>query len=380
MDIVEKKLFIIVVPVICGFISANMYYVQPLIPFIQQDLGVTYEASSMLYSLSLIGNALSLVFIIPLGDFISKKKLIEALLIVAMISLGVFYYSRNIIVLNIMAIAIGVSTSAIPLIIASLGSLGDKGINSIGRVMAGVMVGILFSRFTSSIMSALWGWKFIYLLSSTIMTLSFIFIYYLYPEPTIIVRRKKYIEIINSNLRIFFLTHEVRNYSLSGFLIMCVFSSYWTNMSSYLSDKLSYDQFSIGIFSLTGVAGASAALFSNSLLSKLRSNNNIILWLMTATFSALLFSPDIIIVILIGALFIDAFIQLAHINNQKMLLSLCTGSESRATSCYMTSFVIGGAMGGTASSHIYSYFNWSGVLVFCIIVSLINTSLAISKS
>ena len=71
MDIIEKKFFIILLPVICGFISANMYYVQPLIPFIQQDLQVTYEKASMLYSLSLLGNALSLVFIIPLGDFFS---------------------------------------------------------------------------------------------------------------------------------------------------------------------------------------------------------------------------------------------------------------------------------------------------------------------
>lgn len=380
MDIIEKKFFIILLPVICGFISANMYYVQPLIPFIQQDLQVTYEKASMLYSLSLLGNALSLVFIIPLGDFFSKKKLIETLLIVSIVSLGIFYYSRSVICLKTMAVVIGIGTSVIPLIIASLSSFGDKGINSIGRIMAGVMIGILFSRFISGIMSALWGWKTIYLFSTTIMTLSYFFIHFLYPEPTPNIRRQKYIDIIKSNGAVFFTNPDIRNYSLSGFFIMCIFSSYWTNVSSYLTDKINYDQFSIGIFSLTGVAGASAAMFSNSLLRKLNNNNRIILWFMTVIFALLLLSPDTITFIITGALLIDAFIQLVHIHNQKMLFSSCPGSESRAASCYMTSFVIGGAIGGTVSSYLYSYFNWSGVLVFCLTASLICVSLTIRKS
>lgn len=380
MDIIEKKFFIILLPVICGFISANMYYVQPLIPFIQQDLQVTYEKASMLYSLSLLGNALSLVFIIPLGDFFSKKKLIETLLIVSIVSLGIFYYSRSVICLKTMAVVIGIGTSVIPLIIASLSSFGDKGINSIGRIMAGVMIGILFSRFISGIMSALWGWKTIYLFSTIIMTLSYFFIHFLYPEPTPNIRRQKYIDIIKSNGAVFFTNPDIRNYSLSGFFIMCIFSSYWTNVSSYLTDKINYDQFSIGIFSLTGVAGASAAMFSNSLLRKLNNNNRIILWFMTVIFALLLLSPDTITFIITGALLIDAFIQLVHINNQKMLFSSCPGSESRAASCYMTSFVIGGAIGGTVSSYLYSYFNWSGVLVFCLTASLICVSLTIRKS
>lgn len=380
MDIIEKKFFIILLPVICGFISANMYYVQPLIPFIQQDLQVTYEKASMLYSLSLLGNALSLVFIIPLGDFFSKKKLIETLLIVSIVSLCIFYYSRSVICLKTMAVVIGIGTSVIPLIIASLSSFGDKGINSIGRIMAGVMIGILFSRFISGIMSALWGWKTIYLFSTIIMTLSYFFIHFLYPEPTPNIRRQKYIDIIKSNGAVFFTNPDIRNYSLSGFFIMCIFSSYWTNVSSYLTDKINYDQFSIGIFSLTGVAGASAAMFSNSLLRKLNNNNRIILWFMTVILALLLLSPDTITFIITGALLIDAFIQLAHINNQKMLFSSCPGSESRAASCYMTSFVIGGAIGGTVSSYLYSYFNWSGVLVFCLTASLICVSLTIRKS
>jgi len=379
MDIFEKKYFITLLTIICGFISANMYYVQPLIPVIQQDLRVTYEEASMLYSLSLTGNALSLIFVIPLGDFVSKKKLIESLLLVAVISLGVFYYSQNIAFLNIMAIAIGVGSSTIPLIIASLSSFGKKGINSIGVIMAGVMLGILLSRFISSIISALWGWKIIYLLSTIIMLLSYLFIHIYYPESTIVNKKQQYQYIIRYNLKGFISNKNIRYYSLSGFFIMSIFSSYWTNVSSYLANTLSYDQISIGIFSLTGVAGALAAMTSNTLLNKIGNNNHIILWFMTLTLVILLILPDTIPIIILGALLIDAEIQLAHINNQKMLFSSSPGSESRAASCYMTAFVIGGAIGGFVSSRLYYYFNWTGVLAFCLFSSLICTIITTRK-
>lgn len=379
MDIFEKKYFITLLAIICGFISANMYYVQPLIPIIQQDLSVTYEEASMLYSLSLTGNALSLIFIIPLGDFVSKKKLIENLLLVAVISLGVFYYSQNIAFLNIMAITIGVGSSAIPLIIASLSSFGKKGINSIGVIMSGVMLGILFSRFISSIMSALWGWKTIYMLSMVVMFFSYLFIHIYYPELKVVNKKQQYQYIIRYNLKGFIVNENIRYYSLSGFFIMSVFSSYWTNVSSYLADTLTYDQISIGIFSLTGVAGALAAMTSNTLLNKTGNNNRIVFRFMTLTLVVLLFSPNTISIIIPGALLIDAEIQLAHINNQKMLFSLSPGSESRAASCYMTAFVIGGAFGGSVSSHLYYYFNWSGVLAFCLFSSLICITITIRK-
>ncbi|SIP72467.1 hypothetical protein XIS1_150015 [Xenorhabdus innexi] len=38
------------IAIICGFTAANMYYIQPLIPIIRDSLLVSYEKTSMLYS------------------------------------------------------------------------------------------------------------------------------------------------------------------------------------------------------------------------------------------------------------------------------------------------------------------------------------------
>ncbi len=91
MEKFSNTILICLIPIICGFTAANMYYVQPLAPVISSELMVSYEKASMLYSFSLVGNALSLIFIIPLGDFYSKRKLITLLYLVSTISLLLFF-------------------------------------------------------------------------------------------------------------------------------------------------------------------------------------------------------------------------------------------------------------------------------------------------
>lgn len=84
-----------IIPIICGFTAANMYYVQPLAPIISSELMIPYVKASMLYSFSLIGNALSLFFIIPLGDFYNKKLLITLLYTVSMIASIDIFHNKN---------------------------------------------------------------------------------------------------------------------------------------------------------------------------------------------------------------------------------------------------------------------------------------------
>lgn len=372
MKSIRELAFPVLIAIICGFTAANMYYIQPLVPFIQENLLVSYEKASMLYSFSLTGNAVSLIFIIPAGDFYNRKNLISKLLIISIISLFVFSISSNFYSLSLSAFFIGVGTSSIPLIIASLSSGVNGKINNVGRIMAGVLFGILFSRFISSVFSTLWGWKSVYLFSDIIMLLSYIYIRIEFPESATKESKTKYLDILSSNLRSFINNPAVRYYSANGFIVMFLFASYWNNISSYLQDGFSLSQFDVGIFSLTGVAGASCALFSAPLLRILKNNSAVIMLLDLLSFAIMIFLTHYFWAAISGALFIDAFIQLSHINNQRKLYQASNGNEARAASCYMTAFVIGGASGGAISSHIYILFGWSGVLILCAMICLLS--------
>jgi predicted MFS family arabinose efflux permease len=358
-----------------------MYYVQPLIPIIRDDLTVSYEKASMLYSFALVGNAVSLFFIIPLGDFYNKKKLIAILYLISSLSLLVFFVSSNYYSLLLMSFSIGIGTSAIPLIIAGL-SKQKNGTSYIGRIMAGVLIGILFSRFLSSIFSEIWGWKSIYIISTILMVFSGAFLFKNYPSPENSDKpiHKNYRHILFLNINGIIENKIIRYYCFNAFVIMFIFSAFWSNVSMFLTSSFHFSQSEIGLFSLVGVTGASSALFSSYIL-KLVNYKNKILYILTVIVLIIMASVEKqIFITVLGALLLDAFIQLIHVNNQRHLYLSCKGNEARAASCYMTSFVIGGAFGGFISSYFYTLYEWRVVLVICAIISFIPVCLNIKEN
>lgn len=370
--------FMFFLPIICGITAANVYYIQPLIPIVQETLSISYTKASMLYSLSLLGNGLALFFIVPIGDFINKKLLILIFYSILTLSQLIFYFNSNYFILALMSFILGIGSSVIPLIVSSI-SNNEKGSVYIGRIMAGVLIGILSSRFLSSEIGAAYGWKSIYILSSTAMLISLLFIYYYFPKSIDTKNHTgNYFKILRSTIENAFKNKFILFHCISGFVLMFIFTSFWSNVSSYLITLFNFNQFDIGIFSLTGIAGASSAYFSSSILKKINYNNKTLYILLMISLFIMAVYSNFLLVAITGTILIDAFIQLMHVNNQRNLYTSCKGKESQVASSYMSFFVIGGALGGLVTSYIYQFYGWSYILILCSIVSLCSLFL-ISK-
>jgi MFS family permease len=72
----------------CGAIVANIYYAQPIIGLIAPDIGLTSTMASLIVSLTQIGYALGLFFLVPLGDLLENRRLMIITTVVAIASLG----------------------------------------------------------------------------------------------------------------------------------------------------------------------------------------------------------------------------------------------------------------------------------------------------
>lgn len=67
----------------CGAIVANIYYAQPIIELIAPDIGLSSTAASLIVSLTQIGYALGLFFLVPLGDLLENRRLMLVTTVVA---------------------------------------------------------------------------------------------------------------------------------------------------------------------------------------------------------------------------------------------------------------------------------------------------------
>lgn len=62
--------------VISGVSVANLYYNQPLLDMIRQDLGISTLAANHIALYSQAGYALGLLFLIPLADLVSRRRIL----------------------------------------------------------------------------------------------------------------------------------------------------------------------------------------------------------------------------------------------------------------------------------------------------------------
>ena len=70
-----------------GLSVANCYYNQPLLGSMAKEFAVSDFSASMVATLTQIGYVVGLVFVIPLGDLDSRKKLIQTNYIISMCAL-----------------------------------------------------------------------------------------------------------------------------------------------------------------------------------------------------------------------------------------------------------------------------------------------------
>ena len=71
----------------CGLIVANLYYAQPLVGPISNDLGLPRRAAGLIVTLTQIGYSAGLLLIVPLGDLIENRRLVLILIAISGIGL-----------------------------------------------------------------------------------------------------------------------------------------------------------------------------------------------------------------------------------------------------------------------------------------------------
>src|SRR5689334_17109446 len=66
-----------------GAAVGNLYWAQPLLDLIAGDLGVSIASAGLIVTVTQIGYALGVFFLVPLGDIVNRKRVIPALMLLA---------------------------------------------------------------------------------------------------------------------------------------------------------------------------------------------------------------------------------------------------------------------------------------------------------
>ncbi|MDQ1650619.1 MAG: hypothetical protein QOG60_2676, partial [Frankiaceae bacterium] len=143
-----SRWLVLLLAVVVGASVANIYYAQPLLHDIGQDVHVADSTAGLLVTGSQLGYALGLALLVPLGDLLERRRLVVVLMVLTgLASLGVAVVPSFPLILAAVVV-VGLSASVAQIIVplaASLAADDERG-SVVGTVMSGLLIGILVAR------------------------------------------------------------------------------------------------------------------------------------------------------------------------------------------------------------------------------------------
>ena len=157
--------------VACGATVANLYYAQPLLDTIARALSVSPGTAGLLVTATQAGYVAGLLFIVPLGDLLQRRRLVSVLLAIDACALAVAAAAPAFGVLAAALAVVGVTSVAAQVLVpfaSALAAEEERG-RVVGRVMSGLLLGILLARTVAGLVTELGGWRLIYGLAAGAM-------------------------------------------------------------------------------------------------------------------------------------------------------------------------------------------------------------------
>ena len=338
-----------------GLSVANCYYNQPLLGSMARDFAVNDFSASMVATLTQIGYVVGLVFVIPLGDLVSRKKLILVNYIVSSCALLAIALAPNIYWVWGASLLAGASSVMpqffIPLV--SYYSAPVHKVRNVGIIQSCLLIGILGSRVFSGFLADVWGWRSVYFMACVFMLGCFLTIHKIYPY--------------------------LRIASLRAALAYGSFFALWSCLAFRMKQEPFFaNDDIIGALGLCGLAGASTVVFISGYIQKygVRFFSIIGGCVILAAWLLAFWGNNSYLWMIIAILLIDAGMQCIHLSNQTSVVAIDASAINRVNTVYMTIYFLGGSAGTFVSGLFWQHYEWAGVawtgIAFTVASLLVN--------
>ncbi|KWF08009.1 MFS transporter [Burkholderia pseudomultivorans] len=362
--------------VCCAASVANVYYAQPLLDSIARDFGVPDAAIGGVITATQLGCALALLFIVPLGDLLNRKRLISVqLVLLTAACIGVATSTTRIALLAGM-VALGLlgtaMTQGLIACSAALAGAGERG-RVVGAAQGGVVIGLLTARSLAGVVTDLAGWRAVYLVSGALAIAMLVALSRLLPDRDAPRERIGYAALLRSMVALLRDERTLRVRGAIALLMFAAFGIFWSALVLPLSappHAMSHTQ--IGAFGLVGALGAAAAARAGRLADRGlgETTTGAALALLACSWLPIAFAPTSIPLLVVGIVLLDVGGQAVHVVNQSMILGARADAHARLVGCYMLFYSAGSGLGAIASTLTYAHAGWTGVCVLGAAVSV----------
>ncbi|MGY3067690.1 putative MFS family arabinose efflux permease [Pantoea agglomerans] len=343
---------------------ANVYSAQPLLESIAASLQVSTGTIGTVVTATQSGYALGLIFLVPLGDCVNRKKLVITQLLLSVLALITAAVAPDLMTLLCAMLLVGLMAVVTQLMVAwaaMLASPEQRG-QVVGSVTSGIVIGILLARFVSGMIADLAGWRAVYLTAACLLLLISLILAKVLPATAGQTRRTSYPHLLLSVFRLFLTEPQLRRRGILALLIFAAFSMLWSSMVLPLT-ALSLSHTQTGMFGLAGIAGALAASRAGAWadLGLGQRATGLALALLTFSWLPIAALHTSLLLLIFGVILLDFAVQTVHVINQSLIVAARPEAASRLVGAYMCFYSLGSALGAIAATQLYTHWGWQAV-------------------
>jgi len=363
----RPSLLVVFLAFAAGATVANIYYSQPLLHTISTHFHSNAALTSTITVATQLGYASGLLLFVPLGDSVERRSLIVGSILGTALMLLLAAFCTSLPILILVSYFLGLICITPQLIVPYAAGIAEPRTRgrTVGTVMSGLLVGILFSRSVSGFIGARTGWQSVYFIAAASMLLlalsAALTLPGQWPE-----RRVPYRELLASLWPILRQQPVVQRHAIIGALGFAGFSAFWTTLAFYLASRPEhFDSQVTGLFGLVGAAGAMAAPIAGRLSDRFepRIVNGAALGCTAISFVLMGCAGFSLVWLIAGVFLMDAGVQASQISNQTRIYALAPELRNRINAVYMVCYFVGGALGSALGSWSWAQFQWTGVCV-----------------
>lgn len=360
-----------------GASVANVYYAQPLLDILAKDFSVSHAVIGGVVTATQVGCALALVFLVPLGDLINRRRLMALQLLALILALLVVAFAHSTIVLLAGMLVVGLLGTAMTqglIAYAASAALPHEQGHVVGTAQSGVFIGLLLARVFSGGISDVAGWRGVYFCAALIMLMIALPLWKRLPHLKVQPVTMRYSQLLASMFKLLRQEKVLQVRGVLALLMFAAFNIFWSALVLPLSEPpYSFSHTIIGSFGLVGIVGALAAARAGYWADRGYAQRTslaalVILLLAWGPLSLMAYS---LWALVIGIVLLDLGGQALHVTNQSMIFRTRPEAHSRLVGLYMLFYAIGSGLGAISTTVTYAYAGWFGLCALGAGVSLL---------
>lgn len=353
----------------CGLLVANLYFGQPIAAPISASTGLPSSMAGLPVTLTQLGYAIALLLLAPLGDMYETRTLVVPIVALGALALIAAAMSRSPLPFLVSSFAIGISPVGGQILLpyaAHLAPEHERG-HIVGKVMSGLLLGIMLSRPVGSFVTSLAGWRAMYWLIAAAATVLAMLLWAVLP-PRRPERSIGYGALLRSLFTIWRSHPALRYRAVIHAGLLSAFILFWTAAPLRLAEDFGFGQCEIALFALAGVSGACVAPYIGRIadaghrrpkIARIAQLTALATSMVPFIISFMGHGMKAVVILACSGIILDAAVTANMILTQRVIFSLGDEIRTRINSLYMGSIFAAGAGGSALGGWAIASGGWS---------------------